>query len=150
LSPGAQIGPAVLRGGLCAFGAAVFAGGAVATARELRSREGAFLITTYFMAVGSVLTAPAMLLGVPALTSALAVVLLGVVLTSVTGQVLLHQGLGFAEATEGSLAAATSVVTAAALEAVFLGEHLSTRSLLGALCMLVAVTLAASRSSEVA
>jgi drug/metabolite transporter (DMT)-like permease len=148
LSPGAQIGPAALWGGLSAFAAAVFAGGAVATARELRNSEGAFLITTYFMVVGTVLTAPTMLFGMPPLSSRLVLVLAGVVLTSVAGQVLLHQGLGFAEATEGSLAAATSVVTAALLEALFLGEHLSGRSLLGALCMLLAVSLAVSRSRE--
>src|SRR5262249_20320790 len=118
--------------------------------RELRSSEGAFLITTYFMAVGTVLTAPTIFLGVPNWSATLVLVLIGVVLTSVTGQVLLHQGLGVAEATEGSLAAATSVVPAALLEASFLGEHLSARSLLGALCMLVAVSLAASRGADVA
>src|SRR5262249_60696363 len=119
------IGTPVLWGGLSAFAAAVFAGGAVATARELRHSEGALLITTYFMAVGTVLTAPAVMLGLPVLSPHLLLVLSGVVLTSVAGQVLLHQGLGFADATEGSLASATSVVTAALLEALTLGEHLS-------------------------
>lgn len=150
LDCGAAIGPAVMWGGLSALAASVFAGGAVATARELRSSEGALLITTYFMAVGTVLTAPTVLFGVPSLSSGLVVALVGVVVTSVTGQVLLHQGLGFAEATQGSLAAATSVVTAALLEAMFLGEHLSARSVIGAGCMLAAVSLAVRRSANTA
>ncbi len=145
LNPGAQLSGAALRGGLSALGAAVFAGGAVATARQLRSSESALLITTYFMAVGAALSAPALLLGLPAVSPGLLIALAGVILTSVGGQVLLHQGLGFAPATQGSLAAATSVVTAAVLEALWLGEHLSPSSLLGAAFMLAAVSLAASR-----
>ncbi len=145
LNPSAPLSGAALRGGLSALGAAVFAGGAVATARQLRSSESALLITTYFMAVGAALSAPALLLGLPAVSPGLLIALAGVILTSAGGQVLLHQGLGFAPATQGSLAAATSVVTAAALEALWLGEHLSPSSLLGAAFMLAAVSLAASR-----
>lgn len=144
-NPSAQLSPAAIWGSMSALGSAVFAGGAVATARQLRSTEGALLITTYFMAVGAVLTAPTLLMGVPALSSGLLVVLGGVVLTSVAGQVLLHQGLGFAPATQGSLAAATSVVTAAVLEAVWLGNQISGTALLGAAFMIGAVALAASR-----
>jgi drug/metabolite transporter (DMT)-like permease len=145
LGPGAEVGSATMSGGLSALGAAVLAGGAVATARELRASESALLVTTHFMAIGAAVTAPTLLLGVPPVSAWLAFVLAGVVLTSVGGQVLLHQGLGFAPATQGSLAAATSVITAAALEAACLGEHLSGHSLLGAGCMITAVTLAASR-----
>jgi drug/metabolite transporter (DMT)-like permease len=145
LSPSADLSPVARWGSMSALGAAVFAGGAVATARQLRSSESAMLITTHFMAVGTTLTAPALLMGLPALSGGLLVVLAGVILTSVAGQVLLHQGLGFAPATQGSLAAATSVVTAAGLEAVWLGNHLSSNSLLGAAFMIGAVALAASR-----
>ena len=144
LNPSAQLSGAALRGGVSALGAAVLAGGAVATARQLRSSESALLITTYFMAVGAALSAPALLLGLPAVSPGLLVALAGVVLTSAGGQVLLHQGLGFAPATQGSLAAATSVVTVAGLEALWLGEHLSPSSLLGGAFMLAAVSLAAS------
>jgi drug/metabolite transporter (DMT)-like permease len=145
LNPSAQLSSAAISGSMSALGSAVFAGGAVATARQLRSTESALLITTYFMAVGAVLTAPALLMGVPALSSGLLVVLGGVVLTSVAAQVLLHQGLGFAQATQGSLAAATSVVTAALLEAMLLGNQISGTTLLGAAFMIGAVALAASR-----
>ena len=142
LGPGVTAGGEVLRGGGSALGAAVLSGAAVATARQLRLSEGAFLITTYFMAVGAAVTAPALLLGLPALSTGLLLMLAGVVLTSVGGQVLLHQGLGSAPATQGSLAAATSVVTASALETAVLGEHLGLQSLMGAGLLIAAVGLA--------
>lgn len=145
LNPAVSTSPSVTWGGLSALAAAAFAGGAVATARQLRATESALLITTYFMAVGAVLTAPALLSGLPPFSPGLITALAGVVLTSVAGQLLLHQGLGFAPATQGSLAAATSVLTAAAAEALWLGEHLDHHSLVGAAIMLCAVGLAATR-----
>lgn len=144
---GPHLSPQVTLGALCALAASVLAGGAVATARHLRATENAWLITTYFMAVGAVLTTPALFLGLPPLSGSLLLALAGVVLTSVAGQWLLHQGLGFASATQGSLAAATSVVTAAGLEALLLGEHLSLQALLGACLTVSAVGLAVSRRS---
>jgi drug/metabolite transporter (DMT)-like permease len=145
LNPAAPVSPSVTWGSLSALVAAVFAGGAVATARQLRVTESALLITTYFMAVGAVLTAPAMFFTLPALSPSLLLALAGVVVTSVGGQLLLHEGLGFTPAIQGSLAAATSVVTAAGAEALCLGEHLSRQSVIGAVIMLCAVALAASR-----
>ncbi len=132
-------------GPLFALIASVMAAGAVATARHLRGSEDASLITTYFMAVGMVITAPSLLLGLPSMTPHLAFALLGVILTSVAGQWLLHHGLGFTSATQGSLTAATSVVSAAVFETVFLGEHIRMESTLGALFMFAAVALALRR-----
>jgi drug/metabolite transporter (DMT)-like permease len=57
----------------------------------------------------------------------------------------LHQGLGFTSATQGSLAAATTVISTAALEALTLGEHLSSETLLGACLMIAAVGIAVRR-----
>ncbi len=71
------------------------------------------------------------------------VALAGVVATSAAGQWLLHHGLGFTSASLGSLACATSIVTAAGLEALVLGEHLGLASLAGAVLMIAAVGLAA-------
>jgi drug/metabolite transporter (DMT)-like permease len=144
LGPGADLAAATTLGAVCALGASILAGGAVATARQLRLTEGAYLITTYFMGVGMICTAPALLGGLPPLGPLPVVALVAVVVTSVGGQVLLHQGLGFAPATQGSLAAATTVVTAAVLEAVFLGEHLSRHTLIGAALLVAAVALAVS------
>lgn len=142
---GAAVSPQVTLGGMSALAASVFAGGAVATARHLRATENAALITTYFMFVGTLLTTPALMATVPPLTESLAAALVGVVVTSVAGQWLLHHGLGYTSATQGSLAAATSVVTAAALEAAFLGEHVSLHTLAGACFMIIAVGLAVGR-----
>ena len=102
-------------------------------------------MTTYFMAVGTLFTAPSLLGGLPAISPALAATLVGVVLTSVAGQYLLHHGLGFAPATQASLAAATSTVSAAVFEALWLGERLSPHTLAGAALMVAAVALAAGR-----
>jgi drug/metabolite transporter (DMT)-like permease len=145
VGPGANLSAAATLGSVSALVASVLAGGAVTTARHLRLVESAFLVTTYFMAVGTVFTAPALLGGLPAISGALAATLLAVVLTSVGGQYLLHQGLGFAPATQASLAAATSTVSAAVFETLWLGEHLSLHTLGGAALMVAAVALAAGR-----
>jgi drug/metabolite transporter (DMT)-like permease len=138
-------GPAVVSGVFFSLAGGVIAGTSVTTISWLRRSESATLIATWFMAVAVVLTAPVLLLGMPASSVRLGWALLGVILTSAGGQWLLHQGLGFTTATSGSLAAATSVVTAAALGAVMLDEPIGT-SLAGAgVLMVVAVGLAAPR-----
>jgi drug/metabolite transporter (DMT)-like permease len=145
VGPGADLGRAATAGSLIALCSSMLAGGAVATARQLRLTESAYLVTTYFMAVGALISAPALLSGLPPLTPTLQTALLAVVLTSVSGQLLLHQGLGFAPATQASLTAATAVVSAAVLEALLLGEHLSPHTLIGAAVLVGAVGLAVSR-----
>ncbi|MDX2169409.1 MAG: DMT family transporter [Deltaproteobacteria bacterium] len=145
VGPGADLGRAATFGSLIALCSSLLAGGAVATARQLRLTESAYLVTTYFMAVGALLSAPALFAGLPPCTPTLLGALLAVVLTSVSGQLLLHQGLGFAPATQASLTAATAVVSAAVLEAIVLGEHLSAHTMLGAGVLVAAVGLAVSR-----
>jgi drug/metabolite transporter (DMT)-like permease len=145
VGPEAATGTAGLQGLGIALTGAVLAGGAVATARHLRASEDASLITVYFMAVGALLTAPALLMGTPVLSAVGVAALVGVILTSAGGQWLLHHGLGFTSASLGSLTCATGVFTAAGLEALLLGEHLPMQTLVGALLMSVAVGFAASR-----
>lgn len=145
VAPGANLSGVDTVGVLSALAASTLAGGAVATARHLRASEDASLITIYFMGVGAVLTAPSLIGAFPAISPTTCIALTGVVVTSAAGQWLLHHGLGFTSAVEGSLACATSVITAAALEAMFLGEHLGAQTLAGAVLMVVAVGLAASR-----
>ena len=145
VGPGANLSAAATLGSASALCASVLAGGAVATARHLRLVESAFLVTTYFMAVGTVVTAPALVGGIPSISPVVAIALVGVVLTSVGGQYLLHHGLGFAPATQASLAAATSTVSATAFEALVLGNGLSAHTLVGAVLMVMAVALAAGR-----
>lgn len=146
LGPVAHLSGATFSGGLCAIAASILAGGAVAAARHLRMTESAMLITTYFMAVGALLTAPSLWLGMPPLTSTLAIALIGTILTSVGGQFLLHQGLGFAGAAQGSLACATGVVSATLLEALFLGTTVTSSTLAGAALLITAVAFSINAS----
>ena len=145
VGPGGPAGGQATLGCVAALGAAVFAGGAVATARHLRASENAALITTYFMAVGAMLTAPALLAGVSVPSPPIVLALAAVVLTSVAGQWLLHHGLGFTSATQGSVAAATSVLTAAGLEAMTFGTTLGPHLIIGSLLMFAAVGVVSRR-----
>ena len=144
MGAGARLGAHALAGGLASASAAVLAGGAIATARSLRVTESATRITVAFMAVGALLTAPSLGRGLPPASAALVVALVGVVFSSVGGQWLLHHGLGFTTAAQGSLAAATAVVTAAVLEAIVVGQWPPARTALAAALMVAAVGLAAS------
>ncbi|HZR84995.1 MAG TPA: DMT family transporter [Candidatus Binatia bacterium] len=137
-----RLGPSATLGMLAALGAAVLSGGAIVTARHLRGSENATLITTYFMAVGAVLTSPSLAAGLPAADAHLVAALAVVVLTSVAAQWLLHHALGFVTAAQASLVAATGVVTAATLEAEWFGETLHPGTIAGGTLMLVAVYLA--------
>lgn len=143
--PDADLQAASTVGSLYALGAAVLAGAAVTTARQLRQVESAYLVTTWFMAVGTVCTAPTLLAGLPPLDGELVALLASVVLTSVAGQLLLHLGLGFAPAIQASLAAATAVVSAAGFAALFLGEQPAPHTLLGAAVLVAAVGLSVGR-----
>jgi drug/metabolite transporter (DMT)-like permease len=141
----AAIAPAALGGGLFAL--------SVATASGLRRTESASVITVWFMAVGAAMTAPSLAAGVPPLDATLVLALTGVVLTSAAGQWLMHHGLGFVSPTVGSLAAATSVVTATVLEALLLGEGvrgIHANVMVGGVLMLAAVALASRASPRAA
>jgi drug/metabolite transporter (DMT)-like permease len=139
---GFEPGSAPTLGALAALASSLLAGGAVIAMHELRRRESAAVITTYFMAVGVVATAPALLAPLPDPTFSLLLALLGVIVTSVVGQWLLHHGLGFTSAIQGSLVAATSVVTASTLESLAFGSLPRSNAFAGAAAMLVAVGLA--------
>lgn len=138
-------GPEVVTGVAAALAGGMLAGGAVVTAGELRRTESATVVTVWFMAVGALLTSPALLDGVARPTPRLALLLAGVVVSSAAGQWLLHHGLGAVSATAGSLAAATSVVTAAVLEAFVTGHALGRGVMAGGAAMLLAVGLATAR-----
>lgn len=127
---------------LASVAASMLAGWAVVTAQQLRRSEDAAKITTWFMGVGVLVTAPALLRGVPHPSLETELLLGGVIVTSVLAQWLLHHGLGFTSASQGSLAAATSVFLATAIEALTLGDLPSPRTLGGAALMLGAVALA--------
>lgn len=142
LGPGVQLESRVALGAISAAASAVLAGTAVTAVRHLRRSESASLITTWFMGVAAVATLPALLPGLPPVTPTLVAALLGVVLTSIAGQWLLHHGLGFTTAAQGSLAAASNVLVATVLGALFTGEAVTGAMLAGGALMFSAIVLA--------
>lgn len=145
LGGGAGLEGERLYGAVCAIVASLLAGAALSTARHLRASEDAWMITTWFMGIGTLLAAPAVVAAPAAIGASSVLPLAGVVVSSVAGQWLVHHGLGFTSASVGSLAAATSVLSAAVCESLFLGETLPPQAWLGAALMVVAVGLAARR-----
>ena len=137
-----RLAPGLVPGMLAAAGAAVLSGAAIATARGLRASESASLITTWFMAIGALATAPSLARGLPPLHRELVLALACVVVFSVAAQWLLHHSLGHHSAARASLVAATGVVTAAVLEGLLLGRGLDRPTLAGAVLMLLAVGIA--------
>lgn len=147
LGPESQIQVRIGLGVASAAGSAVLAGAAVTAVRHLRRSESASLITTWFMGVAMLATSPSLLWGLPPLTPRLVAALLGVVLTSIGGQWLLHHGLGFTTAAQGSLAAASNVLVATVLGALITGEGLTPEMFAGGALMFGAIILA-SRSGS--
>jgi drug/metabolite transporter (DMT)-like permease len=141
---GWEAGSRVVLGALAALGAGMLAGASVATASVLRRSESATLVTTYFMAIGAVLLVPSLAWDLPEWTPHLGMALAAVVATSVAGQWLLHHGLGHTGVVAGSLAAATSVVTAAAAEALAIGETVPRHVILAGVVMIAGVGLAST------
>lgn len=137
-----QTGGATGIGMAAALASALLSAVAIVTARHLRHSENASLITTYFMAVGTLCTAPSLLAGVPSLGTTSIVAVVVVVLTSVAAQWLLHHALGFVSAAGASLVAATGVLTATVLEALWFGEAMHVDTVVGGACMIAAIGLA--------
>jgi drug/metabolite transporter (DMT)-like permease len=142
LAPGIALGADGTIGALSAAGSAVLAGAAITAVRHLRRQESASLITTYFMGVAALATMPALLWGLPPPTPVLVLSLAGLILTSIAGQWLLHHGLGFTTAAQGSLAAASNVLAATLFEALLFGRPITLAMLLGATLMFSAIVLA--------
>lgn len=142
LGPGVHLESRIAVGAMSAAASAVLAGTAVTAVRHLRRSESASLITTWFMGVAAVATLPTLTSGLPPITPTLVAALLGVVLTSIAGQWLLHHGLGFTTAAQGSLAAASNVLVATILGALLTGEAVTSSMLAGGALMFSAIVLA--------
>ena len=142
LGPDTHLGSRLTLGVLSSAASAVLAGTAVTAVRHLRRSESASLITTWFMGIAALATLPTLLSGLPPITPSLVAALLGVIVTSITGQWLLHHGLGFTTAAQGSLAAASNVLVATLLGALVTGEALTTSMFAGGTLMFGAIVLA--------
>jgi drug/metabolite transporter (DMT)-like permease len=125
-----------------------FAAGAIIAARHLRRIESASLITTWFMAVGMLLTAPAILGGLPAFTPALAATLAVTIVSSLAGQWLMHSALGRVEAARAGLFLMGNVVAATLLEAAWFAEPVALHRVLGGAIVVAAVWLSTSSAGR--
>jgi len=107
---------------------AVLGGLVVVIIRELRKVNGPVVIYLYFCAAGTLVTAPAFAANpkLPA-TPSEAMLVLGLVLTSMTAQLLMNQGFLHCRGWEGGLIMTTEVVFAALAGIVFLGDPLTWR-----------------------
>lgn len=138
-------GAADLEGGaLASLTGACFAAGAIIAARHLRRIESASLITTWFMAVGVIVTAPSLLLGLPPFSLRLVLALAATTVASLAGQWLMHHALGRVEAARAGLVLMGNVVAATVLEALWFGEPVAAHRVVGGVIVIAAVWLSTS------
>jgi len=144
VGPHAGPSPNLVSGAVAGLSGSCFAAGAIIAARHLRRIESASLITTWFMAVGTVLTAPALLFGLPPLSARLLAALAVTIVSSLSGQWLMHQALGRVEAARAGLVLMGNVVAATLLEALWYAEPVPLHRVLGGAVVVAAVWLSTS------
>jgi drug/metabolite transporter (DMT)-like permease len=132
--------------GLCG---SCFAAAAIIAARHLRRVESASLITTWFMAVGVIVTAPSLLFGLPPFSLRLVLALGATIIASLVGQWLMHHALGRVEAARAGLVLMGNVVAATLLEALWFGEPVAAHRVIGGVIVIAAVWLSTSAPARV-
>lgn len=132
-----------LLGQIIALVGGVFAGITVTLIRTLRENNGPVIIYLYFCTMGSLVTSP-MFFHHPVLpdTAVEWVMILGIILTSVSAQLLMNQGFFYCRGWEGGVFMSSEVVFTAVIGIVFLGDPASWRFWTGGLMILASgVTL---------
>lgn len=107
---------------------AVFAGLTVTLIRSLREKNGPVVIYLYFCSMGALVTAPKfimepMLPGTPIEW----VMVLGIVFTSLTAQLLMNQGFFYCKGWEGGVFMSSEVIFTSIVGIVFLGDPVTLR-----------------------
>lgn len=112
-----------LFGQIMALVAGVFAGLTVTLIRSLRERNGPVIIYLYFCAMGTLVTLPKFGMNpiVPA-TPVEWVMVLGIVFTSLTAQLLMNQGFFYCRGWEGGVFMSSEVIFTAVVGISFLGD----------------------------
>jgi drug/metabolite transporter (DMT)-like permease len=146
VGPNAGPSPDLASGTVAGLTGACFAAGAIIAARHLRRIEGASLITTWFMAVGMLVTAPSLLVGLPSFTPSLVAALAVTIVASLTGQWLMHQALGRVEAARAGLLLMGNVVAATLFESMWYAQPVAAHSVIGGAIVVAAVWLSTSRA----
>jgi drug/metabolite transporter (DMT)-like permease len=124
-------------GQLTALVGSVFAGLTVTLIKTLRQKNGPVIIYLYFCTMGTVVTAPQFFQQpvLPA-TSTEGVMVLGIILSSVTAQLLMNQGFFYCRGWEGGVFMSSEVVFTAVVGIVFLGDPATWRFWAGGLLIL--------------
>ena len=129
-----------LIGQLLALFASVFAGLTVTLIRSLRETNGPVIIYLYFCTMGALVTFPMFALDpiLPA-TAVEWVMILGIVFSSVSAQLLMNQGFFYCRGWEGGVFMSSEVIFTAVVGIVFLGDPDSWRFWTGGLLILGSV-----------
>jgi len=112
----------------------VFAGITVTLIRSLREKNGPVIIYLYFCTMGTLVTAPQFIM-TPILpsTSLEWTMILGIVFTSLTAQLLMNQGFFYCKGWEGGVFMSSEVIFTATVGIVFLSEPATLRFWIGGL-----------------
>ncbi len=115
------------------FGA-VFAGLTVTLIRSLREKNGPVIIYLYFCTMGTLVTAPKFIM-TPMLpgTPLEWVMVLGIIFTSLTAQLLMNQGFFYCKGWEGGVFMSSEVIFTGIVGIVFLGDPVTLRFWVGGL-----------------
>jgi len=115
----------------------IFAGLTVTLIRSLRENNGPVIIYLYFCTMGTLVTLPKFALHpVWPATPLEAVMILGIIFSSVTAQLLMNQGFFYCRGWEGGVFMSSEVVFTAVVGIVFLGDPATWRFWAGGLMIL--------------
>jgi len=118
----------------------IFAGMTVTLIRSLREKNGPVIIYLYFCAMGSLVTAPKFIMTPLLPGSPLEwTMILGIVFTSLTAQLLMNQGFFYCKGWEGGVFMSSEVIFTATVGIVFLGEPATVRFWVGGLLIFFSV-----------
>ncbi len=129
-----------MTGQIMAVVGAVFAGLTVTLIRTLREKNGSVIIYLYFCTIGTLVTAPMFSLhGVFPLTMVDGLMVMGIILSSFAGQLLMNQGFFYCRGWEGGVFMSGEVVFTAVAGIVFLGDPATWRFFTGGSIILISV-----------
>jgi drug/metabolite transporter (DMT)-like permease len=120
----------------------VFAGLAITLVQKLRRDNGAVVIYLYFCTMCAIVAAPKYFMN-PTFptTAAEGVLILGIILSSLTAQLLMNQGFLYCRGWEGGVFMSSEVIFTAIVGITFLGDPASWRFWLGGFLILGSATL---------
>lgn len=127
-------------GQVMALVGAAFAGLTVTLIRELRQKNGPVVIYLYFCTMGALVTLPKFLQQ-PAMptTSMEWVMVLGIVFSSLTGQLLMNQGFFYCRGWEGGVLMSSEVIFTASVGILFFEDPATWQFWTGGLLILICV-----------